>query len=338
MNYDEIMEEIKSGLTGNPQEDADYLRDQMEAYKDHELSQEIIRACGRLFYEIMPEESKEEIDKIINKEMIDIDSAMDEMHFAAYKKDYNRALEIIESLAKKADEHPFYKDDTVSCYFTFDSFFEEILYAEINKPQKEIRKAEFPFAAIYLNYGSLLFELGRYDEAHEALKKALRWNPVSINVRSEYMETLKAKKDLDSYVKMAKESFKYAYKPKDLARCYRNMGWYYIEKEMYSEAVAVYDNSLRFEPDNKAATSELYYIIQTAPDTKQMNYEDFKEFSAKEGFPTEADMDVLRIAYGLGKEFEKNGVSEGAKFCYSIVYDLTQDEEIQELINNIQDN
>lgn len=42
MTYDEIMREITTGLTGDADKDRDYLKEQMEKYKEHELATEII--------------------------------------------------------------------------------------------------------------------------------------------------------------------------------------------------------------------------------------------------------------------------------------------------------
>ena len=109
MTYDKIMEEIKSGLTGDTKVDMKYLMTQMDKYKEHELSQEIIRACGRMIASIMPEDAKEEFNNLIRKEELNIDSALDEMHFAVYKKDYQRALDIIEALVQKADEKDYWR-------------------------------------------------------------------------------------------------------------------------------------------------------------------------------------------------------------------------------------
>ena len=61
MTYDEIMRKITAGLTGDEEHDRAYLKEQMEKYKEHELSTEIIRACGRLFYDLVPENKKEEL-------------------------------------------------------------------------------------------------------------------------------------------------------------------------------------------------------------------------------------------------------------------------------------
>lgn len=57
-----------------------------------------------------------------------------------------------------------YKDDAVSAYFY------EIIYIQVNQPKKDIKKAEIPFASIYLNHGSLLVELEHFEEANNTLK------------------------------------------------------------------------------------------------------------------------------------------------------------------------
>ncbi len=51
-SFDSIMRGITSGLTGNSKVDLAYLQEQMEKYKDHEMSKEILRACGRIMYVI----------------------------------------------------------------------------------------------------------------------------------------------------------------------------------------------------------------------------------------------------------------------------------------------
>lgn len=336
MTYDEIMKQIRDGLTGDSKIDMQYLQEQCEIYKDHELSQEIIRACGRIMYDIIPEDSKAEIEKIMRKQELDIDSTLDEVRFACYKKDYKRALELMEQLAKEADEQPMYKDDSVSCYFNFNEFFEEILYGEINDIEKEIRKADFPFNSIYTNYGALLIEMGDLEKANEVLAKALKWNPVNMYTRTEYMETLKCLNRLEEYYMYAIESFQYAFKKEDLARCYRNLGYYFVEKEMYSEAMGCYLISLDFDNNNKgAAQSELYYIQSKAPNVKEPEVEEFREIAEEHGFPVGPAEIVLKVAFSYGKHFLDNKIFDGAKYCFEIFADLTGDEKIKEMLEHL---
>ena len=56
--FEDIMKEITRGLSGDSKKDVDYLQEQMEKYKDHEYGKEIIRAYGRLIYEVIPDEKR----------------------------------------------------------------------------------------------------------------------------------------------------------------------------------------------------------------------------------------------------------------------------------------
>lgn len=48
---DEIIEQIKRNLSGNPDLDRDYLVSQLQLYKDHEFSYEIIKEISRLIWQ-----------------------------------------------------------------------------------------------------------------------------------------------------------------------------------------------------------------------------------------------------------------------------------------------
>ena len=61
MDYEEIMQEIKSNLCGDELTDLQYLQTQLDKYKDHELSQELMWGIGRLIFETLPEHQKAEL-------------------------------------------------------------------------------------------------------------------------------------------------------------------------------------------------------------------------------------------------------------------------------------
>ena len=162
MTYDEIMREITKGFTGDISADRQYLKEQMEKYKNHEMAKEILRGCGRLMVELIPEDKKEELARLIGNGEKAIEATLDEIRYNIYKQDLETAMKLSEALVEKIDKNPMFQNDTVSEYFTFYEFFEELLYAFYQKPEKTIRKASIPFATIYLQHGSLLVEQKRY--------------------------------------------------------------------------------------------------------------------------------------------------------------------------------
>ena len=336
MDFEEIMRTITSGLTGDSQEDAKYLTEQMERYKDHEMGKEIVRACGRLLYSCVPEDERKKLDRLVNNDLMFYESVLDEARFKQHEKKYDEALDLVEGMIRKLEEANMFADDQVSEYHCFNEFFEKVLYIHNAEPTRDVRQATIPMDEIYMQQGSLLIDLKRYEKAEEALKKAMHWNPANARIAFEHAETSKLLGDMDGFFRLTLDIFKYAFYPKDVARCYRNLGFYFTEKELWEEPVACHTMSLQFEPDSTMAMSELYYIQQKAGKTiPTPPISELKKFGEKYGFPVGAHPDVLGLAYAYGKHFAENGDHDGARYCWQIFYNLTDDEEMKEKLDQL---
>lgn len=328
MDYQEIMRDIASGLTGENEKDIQYLMEQMEKYKDHEFGKEIIRACGRLISGMLPEEKVNEFANAFEKDNAEIENELDDLFSTLQSGDYNLALNKVEKLVENAEElisAGMYQNDLVSDYFCFINPMQELLYGYRHRDsEKDIRPSNFPFATIYFIYGNILFELGRYTEANVALEKAKRWNPMDADIAFEYAETYKAMGDIETFFDYTIEIFNFAYKSEDLARCYRNLGYYFIEKKMWQEAIACEDYSLNFDSNTE------HLEIKPAP------IETMKKFSRKYGFPLEPNEDVVRLAIAYGRNSAENGNDEFAKYFLNIAYDLTHFDEVKQLLDELE--
>lgn len=340
MGYEEIMKEITCGLTGDSDADIEYLKSIMEQYKDHELAREILRACGRLLYDILPEDKREEISSVLSKGFIADDQILEEVRFNLYKKNYEHALELIEPLVKRIEAmfaEGMYQNDSVSEYFSFKEPFEEILYVTENEPKRDVRRVDYQADEIYLLYGITLIDNGRVEDARRALEKAIRWNPMNAQIAFEHAETYKMLGDPEKFFELSKEIFKIAFKSNDLARCYRNLAYYFAEKQLWPEAVACNRISLCYDEQSNSAKSELFYIREKAGDAyKEPSMEEFREIAEKYGFPTGADPDVLGIAYTYGQHCLEEGQNDAAGYFLGIVYDLTDDVSIKEILDKLQ--
>ena len=339
MDFDKIMQEITAGLSGDNQRDIGYLKEQMEKYKNHEYGKEILRACGRLIYEKLPDEVKNKVNQVAENEDLGIKATLDEVGYCIYKKDFDKALNLMEALVSRIEEahkSGLFQDDAVSTYHNFDELFEEILYRHLNESEKEVRRCPMPFHQVYARYGALLFEMKRYEEAEKALETAIRWNPVFTDAMFERAECHKALGNLEVFFNLTVEAFKYAFRPKAVARCFRNLGYYFVEKELWDEAVACYIASMDYEKDALNAQSELYYIQRKAgrqiPPPAQ---EAFESYGEKYGFPVHPSEDILGIPYAYGKHAAELGNSDAARYFWTVFYDLTGSTEIKSLIDSL---
>lgn len=335
-DFDQIMREITGGLSGDPKKDMAYLKEKGEEYKDHELATEILRACGRMMYDLMPDDTKKQMEEALNKDMYGTEAALEEARFNIYKKDYDKALKILEDLVKKLEELDAFKDDQVSEYHVFDELLDEILYTHLYKPEKELRQAQIPYPEIYFLYGNLLVELKRIDEARNALKKGLRWNPVSFQLTAEYIETFKMEGNMEEFFSQTLKAFKIATRGPQVARCLRNLGYYFVEKELYKEALACYMASAPYDSNRTQIQSEMYYIQQmTGGKIKEPTDEEMKAISEKYGFPLGPDKEVIEIIFGLAGHFMREEQAEPARYFLTIGYELTGDEEIKGLLDKL---
>ena len=125
---DKILSDIKSGLTGNAEKDMAFLNEQSNKYKDHKFGKEILRACGRLMYDVMPDDMRKKLEKITDEHFSRIDDSLNQAEQFLFKKDYNKALKLIEDLIFELDDNQQYRDDEASEYYNFEEFFEEIIF------------------------------------------------------------------------------------------------------------------------------------------------------------------------------------------------------------------
>ena len=251
-------------------------------------------------------------------------------------KDFDIALQLMEGFIPRVELSETYPDDLENGRCQFNEFLEMALYNHLVKPADPSRKpVPIPYFQIYGLYGQMLVEKHRLEDARNAFRKALHWNPVSFVIASEYIETYRMEGNLDTFFSKTIEAFKIALHAPNVARCYRNLGYYFIEKKLFPEAVASYVISQWFDKNSQNAQSELNYISSIAGKIERPSIEQIKQYSEKYGFPVGADKDIVQLAYVYGESLEKDGQKQGAKYCFSIMYELTQEERIKKRIDSL---
>lgn len=97
MGFQDTINEIFKGLTGDNKADIQYLKEQMEQHRDDENSTEIIRALGRKVFELLPDEAKAELNQIIGNEVDTINSTVEEAKFQLSQNNPLKAEELLKS-------------------------------------------------------------------------------------------------------------------------------------------------------------------------------------------------------------------------------------------------
>ena len=340
MQFEKIIGLIRDGLTGDAEHDLSYLKEQMEKYRKHESAREILRECGRMMYELLPDSAKEELISAMEKDDAGVEEQLGRFEFLMYRKDFDAALEVIEPLVRKMDtlvSAGIFQDDNASEYYCFNELFEEIMHHERTQSEKTFRRSPIPFAKIYSYYGALLIDLKRYEEAEEMLEKALRWNPSSADYLFELAETWKLRGDMDRFLKLTIRAFDNSFKPTMVARCFRNLGYYFTEMKYWNMAVACIVLSFEFVPADKNGQSELYYIEHMAGQHVEMpEFDEFRKVADQYGFPTGPCEELVQLAGDYANYYLFHENRDMAAYFLRIYYGLTGDEKVKETIEKIE--
>ena len=333
--YEEIINEIKANLGQNNDLNRKYLSGQIDRYKDHPYSKEIIREISRMMWDCLTDEEKEEFIEISDREnpIIDI---LNEISGDIELGDYETSLN---KLKRFMNNFPgMFEDDKVSEYHSFTNPLEELIFMKYVGAEKQIRYIpdNKPLLDLYYIYGFLLFENLEFDEAEENLKKALHINPVSARIILELSEIYKMHThSFNKFIIYTSDALKYAYYPQDMARCYRNLGYYYIEENQFDVATALLKYSMEYEMSIRAY-SELQYIESKGHD---INMTLNKAISILEDKNIQIGVNpfVLKTLEELSKEYEENKLYNQALYFYDLLYGITHDEKTLNKINEIKE-
>ena len=231
-------------------------------------------------------------------------------------------------------------DEEISVQKEYHSFLnplEEILFYQYIGLEKELAYIPFnePLFDLYYIYGTLLLENDDFAKAEEYLLKALRINPVSSKTILSLADIYKSKtRTYNRFFLYNVDALKFAYKNEDIARAYRNFGFFYVEENQLDIAAVFYDFSLNFD-FNRQAFRELEYLksrgINTEIDRKDA--ENIIESKKIQVGVNPFILDTLRI---ICADLENRKYYRGALYFYRILYDLTKDNHILGKINSIQ--
>ena len=331
--YEEIIKEIKANLGENRDLNRQYLSSQIEVYKDHPYNKEIIKEISRMMWDCLSEDEKQEFIEISEREnpIMDI---LNDIYFDVENGNYEIPLEKLNAFMETFPE--MFEDDKVSEYHYFTNPLEDLIFRKYIGAEKELRYIpdNQPLLDLYYVYGFLLLENQEYDKAEEYLKKAIRINPVSARIILELTEIYKVHTyTYNEYFIRTCDALKYSYYPQDIARCYRNLGYYYIEENQMRTALALYIYSMEFEASPLAYTEIKY--IQSKNDNMELTLNECIEIIESKNIQLGANPFIIETLNDLIRKKKKNKLYNQALYFMELQFDLTHDAKTLEMMNEI---
>lgn len=248
---------------------------------------------------------------------------------------YDEARTLLENTISKVEDSGLFNKG--EC-FEFAGPIEQILYIHKTGTKEAPKQAEEPVASLYTTYGKLLLGLGESYKARQAFEMAMAYDPASPSIRMEYADTYRAEDDMDQFFEETIDIFPDVYASKELARLYGNLGYYYVEKEKWAEAMGCYLMSLHYDSNNEDAKKEIAYIQKTTNgDAGIPSIDDFRKVAEENSIPVGPNNEIVAMAAGYGHRALSDGRKDVAHYFFSIVYDLTGDEEMFNTLKDIEE-
>jgi Tetratricopeptide repeat. len=249
---------------------------------------------------------------------------MQEINKMMKEKKFDEAEKELKNIIEKSSIKNV--EDETHTHICFENYIQFLLYYHKNKPSKPNKHPEFSISQAYYFLGYINIELGKHEDALEYLNNALKWNPTDPLIIFEKATIFRETKKWDRFRAEVEKAYPHIYTSATLARYYRDLGFYYIERELYDIANALYTYSGGYYK-TEGALNELKYIAQKENrepkfSTKEEIDKLFEEYNISRGF----NKDTFRQIYDEYKEKLKKDEKKEIIILANVLYDMTLDE------------
>ena len=325
----EILEELRSKLGDNPEENAAFLKKETERFIK-EGNAEGIEAAGTLILENMPAAQKEEIERLTTIDGRNLNEIYNEISDLIKKKQYVEAKPIAEKLYKKIITD--YAQTEKSRFVSLRNPFEDNFYQLKFKPEKTLNRTPFDFAEYITSYAYLLVETGSPLDAIPILETAIEYNPVDVGPYFELAEVYKLLKNKRQMINTTKATLEIASSPFAIARCYANMGYTLVDMGEFDDAVCFYTASVMFAP-NPMIPAEMQNIAErTGKPIRHASREQIVETMKKYDIDFGPNEEVISVCAQLSMHYLTENDITNALQALKMTYNLTRDEKIKDII------
>lgn len=338
MELENILNEIKSNLTGDPLKDAPYLNEQSAKYKDKEFSQELDREFAKIMFETEEKNYRTTLENFLNNENKKINQQLEEVEKRFNNRNFTTGLKILEEIIKN---NLFAWSDTDDItYKCFGTPLEYLLYKNLFEDKnnaKEIKPVNCNLAKVYTMYCHGLTKKQRYGEALKAIERAQELNPVDPEVYIHYAELAKMIKDQNLLMMSAEMLLKCAVSKKQVGQAYFIYSFCFSEMRQFDKALALLQMSKIFR-ESPLYETELEYITQQmglGREPKMFTTNELMNILIAENIQPGPSAAVVHIANTVAKQLEEEKEFKHAKYFYEIVYELTEDEKTLDHIKEI---
>ncbi len=205
-----------------------------------------------------------------------------------------QAADLLARLAEDAEEYVDKNCPTTEevQWFSFPTLFERLAYRRVEKDPRELRDVGEPLDRLYNDLALANVHAGDYDEAMEALKRAVRWNPMDCSYRLNLADLFRVAGDMQEYLALTYTVFERASDARHLARAFVNFSGWFAASEKPRTAAAALRAARALDARDSSLEAALDQAAGTERDPDLVTDAEMRELLAEEGLPDGANADI----------------------------------------------
>lgn len=207
---------------------------------------------------------------------------------------FEAAVELLARLAEDAEEYVDKNCPTTDevQWFSFPTIFERLAYRRVESDPRELRDVGEPLDRLYGDLALASVQSNNYDEAIEALKCAIRWNPMDCGSRLNLADLFRVNGNMQEYLALTYSVFERASDAQHLARAFANFaGWFETSEKPRTAAAALHAAQLLGVSDSALDTA-LEQAAGTDRDPDLVTDAEAEELLGNEGLPDGANAEI----------------------------------------------
>lgn len=204
------------------------------------------------------------------------------------------ARDLLLHLAEDAEEYVdanYHTSETVQ-WFSFPTIFERLCYRRVEKDPRELRDVAEPLDRLYGDLALADVRLGEYDHAIEALKRAVRWNPMNCGYRLDLADLFLISGNVQECLGLAYSVFDRASDARHLARAFLVFSNWFMQSGNAPASAAALRAARRLDVADSALEAALEQAKDTDRDPDSLTDEEAADILQAEGLPNGANAEV----------------------------------------------
>ena len=205
-----------------------------------------------------------------------------------------QAIELLSRLAEDAEEYVDRNCPTTESvqWFAFPTIFDRLAYRRVENDPRELHDIDEPLNRLYSDLALAYVKDGNYEMAIEALKQAIRWNPMDCGARLDLADLFRVTGDVQEHLALTYTVFERASDARHLARAFLTFANYFEVCEKPRTAAAALRAARKLDVADSALAAALDQAAGTERDPDGVTDEETAELLAAEGLPDGANAEI----------------------------------------------